>query len=417
MQEKQPLLSICIPTYNRAECLQKSIESIICQPEFQNGDVEIAISDNASTDDTEALGRSYADRFPNISYHRQAVGTPIPDMNFPLVLSYGTGVLRKLSNDNSVYKTDALRFLCGTVRMNMDRRPVMFFRNSKDAPIDVPRLGFEAFVYQCSYFMTWIGGYSAWDHECVDIAYDTEYCRTHLWQVERILRFLPISGGKFYTKIFCGGLPRAKRKKDLTFGVFQTYYNNYFQLIQPYYDKGMLSKECMDFLKKDLLQVLSYHMIFQDTEDDYIIFNEKENLRELVFDTYRKESYFPAFQKAYLDLIRDYWQAKDHWQAFFHQHPSFYLYGTGKIARTTLAKLQEEGREPAGCLVSPGHKAADDWNGIAVHDLDELRIGKQDGILVSVGVKLQPEVRDVLRKYGLERQSYFLEFPRMREWM
>ena len=43
----QPLVSICIPTYNRAECLKETIESIICQPEFLEGKVEIVVSDNA----------------------------------------------------------------------------------------------------------------------------------------------------------------------------------------------------------------------------------------------------------------------------------------------------------------------------------------------------------------------------------
>lgn len=56
MQESLPLLSICIPTYNRSTYLRESIESIIHQSEFISGDVEIVISDNASTDNTENIG-------------------------------------------------------------------------------------------------------------------------------------------------------------------------------------------------------------------------------------------------------------------------------------------------------------------------------------------------------------------------
>lgn len=48
-----PYLSLCIPTYNRASYLKNSIETIICQNEFKTGKVEIVISDNASSDDTE----------------------------------------------------------------------------------------------------------------------------------------------------------------------------------------------------------------------------------------------------------------------------------------------------------------------------------------------------------------------------
>ena len=48
----KPLVSICIPTYNRVEQLKITMESIMAQPEFREGKVEIVISDNASDDDT-----------------------------------------------------------------------------------------------------------------------------------------------------------------------------------------------------------------------------------------------------------------------------------------------------------------------------------------------------------------------------
>ena len=43
MKPKKPLLSICIPTYNRCEYLKKSIETIISQKEFSDENVEIVI--------------------------------------------------------------------------------------------------------------------------------------------------------------------------------------------------------------------------------------------------------------------------------------------------------------------------------------------------------------------------------------
>ena len=49
-------LSICIPTYNRAEYLKETLRSIVDQiePEFSQT-VEVCISDNASTDNTESV--------------------------------------------------------------------------------------------------------------------------------------------------------------------------------------------------------------------------------------------------------------------------------------------------------------------------------------------------------------------------
>jgi len=38
-EDKKPLVSICIPTFNRAPYLKQSLDSIISQNEFQSGDV------------------------------------------------------------------------------------------------------------------------------------------------------------------------------------------------------------------------------------------------------------------------------------------------------------------------------------------------------------------------------------------
>ncbi len=52
-EERSYLLSICIPTYNRARFIEEALESLISQYEKSwDGKVEICVSDNASTDET-----------------------------------------------------------------------------------------------------------------------------------------------------------------------------------------------------------------------------------------------------------------------------------------------------------------------------------------------------------------------------
>lgn len=58
-KENIPFFSVCIPTYNRADLLATAIESVLSQ-DFD--DFELIICDNASTDNTEAVVRSYQDR-------------------------------------------------------------------------------------------------------------------------------------------------------------------------------------------------------------------------------------------------------------------------------------------------------------------------------------------------------------------
>jgi len=65
----RPLVSLCVPTYNRASSLAASLESI-CGQDYEP--VEIVISDNGSTDGTEALCRRVAAQDRRIRYFRQS---------------------------------------------------------------------------------------------------------------------------------------------------------------------------------------------------------------------------------------------------------------------------------------------------------------------------------------------------------
>jgi len=65
----KPVLSICIPTYNRAGLLEALLEHLLFVHDL-SFETEIVIYDNASTDNTEELVRSYAERLP-IRYFRQ----------------------------------------------------------------------------------------------------------------------------------------------------------------------------------------------------------------------------------------------------------------------------------------------------------------------------------------------------------
>ncbi len=63
-----PNLSICIPTYNRQETLKQTIETIL--PQICDNDIEIIISDNASTDATEKYVRQLTNNNKSIKYFR-----------------------------------------------------------------------------------------------------------------------------------------------------------------------------------------------------------------------------------------------------------------------------------------------------------------------------------------------------------
>jgi abequosyltransferase len=90
--ENKPLLSICIPTYNRAEFLKDALDSILKQINTKNKDkVEICISDNASEDNTEELVNEYQKKSPiPIIYHKNEKNMGA-DYNFLKVVEIANG--------------------------------------------------------------------------------------------------------------------------------------------------------------------------------------------------------------------------------------------------------------------------------------------------------------------------------------
>jgi glycosyltransferase involved in cell wall biosynthesis len=64
----EPLVSIGLPTYNRAATLVRAIESALKQ-DYQN--IELLISDNGSIDETEAICLDAASRDNRVKYLRQ----------------------------------------------------------------------------------------------------------------------------------------------------------------------------------------------------------------------------------------------------------------------------------------------------------------------------------------------------------
>ncbi len=64
-----PLLSICILTYNRAPTLRATLDSILPQVSAEPR-IEVVVSDNASTDNTPTVIQEFSERYASLRYHR-----------------------------------------------------------------------------------------------------------------------------------------------------------------------------------------------------------------------------------------------------------------------------------------------------------------------------------------------------------
>lgn len=98
----QPLVSICIPSYNGAQFIVDTIESVLHQS-FE--DFEIIVLDDASTDDTVAIIQRFKDRRVRLVRNPVNLGM---GANWNRVLSLGLGKYVKLLCEDDVLSPDCL---------------------------------------------------------------------------------------------------------------------------------------------------------------------------------------------------------------------------------------------------------------------------------------------------------------------
>lgn len=77
----KPVLTIAIPTYNRAHLLDLCLCRIIDQARSSPDEIEVIVSDNGSTDNTRDIVSSYFELFPSLRYYANERNLG-PDFNF-----------------------------------------------------------------------------------------------------------------------------------------------------------------------------------------------------------------------------------------------------------------------------------------------------------------------------------------------
>jgi glycosyltransferase involved in cell wall biosynthesis len=110
--KRQPLLSICIATYNRARFIGETLESIIAQV---TDEVEIIVVDGASTDDTADVMRKYQERCSYLRYHRMPTKGGV-DQDYCHAVSFAKGDYCWLLTDDDIVKPGAINAILDRIQ-------------------------------------------------------------------------------------------------------------------------------------------------------------------------------------------------------------------------------------------------------------------------------------------------------------
>ena len=99
----QKLLSICIPTWNRASVLEKTLNNIVSQALEFKDKVEICISNNGSTDNTKEVVMKFKEKYPDLVKYNENEKNLGFDKNLLKVLEISQGHFAwTFSDDDSI---------------------------------------------------------------------------------------------------------------------------------------------------------------------------------------------------------------------------------------------------------------------------------------------------------------------------
>lgn len=162
-----PLLTIAIPTYNRADCLECLLETLLVELRGLEGRVSIVVSDNASTDRTQEVIAAFTARWPGVRALRNDKNLGM-DGNFLACAEHVDGAHFWLLSDDDLPRAGLVRALLDLLECESPDLVYMDSRwlpeiadNDPTHPVGVLqglRLGQLAFARRVHVWTTYLSG-------------------------------------------------------------------------------------------------------------------------------------------------------------------------------------------------------------------------------------------------------------------
>ena len=282
--DNKPYLSICIPTYNRLEILNNTLDSIYADLNDVNAeDFEIIVSDNEPNHSTKALIDKF--NFKNLHYHASNSNGFLNSFD---VLKLGNGMFLKLHNNYTLVRKPFLKKMINEIKENSIEKPLIFYTNGLNQSGDIKRFdSYDAFMYQLSYLSSWSSGFGVWKEDfesvCNTIEINSYFPQTSLLisQTQKsnyVINDIPIFDNQDIPKK--GG-----------YNIFKVFSVDYVSLIEKVYNRKEISKDTFNKIKKDLLlDYLSvrYFKTVIVRMDNF----EKSNIKESIEIHYSSRMYY-----------------------------------------------------------------------------------------------------------------------------
>lgn len=306
---QKPLLTIGIPTYNRAIYLDRCLDSILTQLDGLQGDIELIVANNASTDHTKEVIDKYAEKL-SLNYFENTVNLG-PDSTSSMCFSKANGKYVWILGDDEFLIQGGLKLIIETLKSGnygdvylhcipfhrdeeLDQRPVT---TAKVVSIKNPL----EFMEKIHYYVTFISG-NIINKSILPVDFSFEkYMNTNIVQVSWTIKAIFAAAENIFIET---PLIAAKQNNSGGYQFVTTFAKNYNfilkSLIKENYNKRILDITNVNLIESyfppNIIKLLYYENRF-DTEKHFSV----------LFKTFWK---YKSFWSKLFPIYSKYWIKK-----------------------------------------------------------------------------------------------------------
>lgn len=281
--DKQPVISLCIPTNGIIEWVFPVLDSIFSQ-NVSNELFEVVVTDNGNNEEFKRLFDEYQKLHENLFYFRSS---GYEFLSEPDSYKNAKGLFIKFINHRTKLIPGTLQYFINWVKQNIEEKPFVYFSNgvigfktAREYP------DFDSFVKGLSYWSSWSTGMGFWketfDSMSKDHKYNLLFPHTDILFSQRKLDKYVIDDSKLLDEIPQGKIPKGRYNLFNAFGV------EYVGILSDLLRNGDISIDTFLYVKnanKKFIVNLYFQYVIMKRKCSYNLSNYKQSLD--VFYTYK----------------------------------------------------------------------------------------------------------------------------------
>lgn len=268
---EQKLLTLCIPTYNRGIHLEEQLKRLSSIPLCLWNYISVFISDNCSTDNTEAIVKKYLNLSQvDITYSRNETNMGM-DGNFVKCFKSATSKYVWLLGDDDYIKVEELPLIINTIRGEKYGLCHLGMKGRKTEQLTI-YTDKDAFLKEIDIWITYISSNIVKTKYVKEIDFD-KYMGSFFTLVPLYITALSKAQTNVMinVKVFEDG---KDLKRNGGYSIAQVFVKNLLNIFKEYEEKGVISKDTYEHEKDAAFDFVIPLIV------SFVVFNKKSYYRK-----------------------------------------------------------------------------------------------------------------------------------------